>query len=33
MENEINVEKIYSNSEVVDKLRCLADALGGDKNF
>ena len=29
----IDVEKSYSNSEVIDKLRRLADALEQDKTF
>lgn len=33
MEEEVNVEKIYSNTEVIDKLRRLADALEADKTF
>lgn len=30
---EIDVEKTYSNKEVVDKLRRLADALEQEKTF
>lgn len=33
MEPEIDVEKIYSTTEVVGKLRRLADALEADKTF
>lgn len=33
MEPEINVEKIYSTTEVIDKLRRLADSLEADKTF
>lgn len=33
MENEIEVEKSYSNTEVADKLRRLADALENDLTF
>lgn len=33
MAEEIDVEKSYSNKEVVAKLRRLADALEGQKTF
>ncbi len=33
MSEEIEVEKTYSNTEVVAKLRRLADALEQDKTF
>ncbi len=33
MDNEIDVEKSYSNKEVVAKLRRLADALEEGKTF
>ncbi len=33
MSEEIDVEKSYSNTEVVAKLRRLADALEQDKTF
>lgn len=32
-EETVDVEKMYSTSEVVDKLRRLADALEQDKTF
>lgn len=33
LNNSVDVEKIYSKSEVVDKLRRLADALEQEKTF
>lgn len=32
-ENTVDVEKIYSTGQVVDKLRRLADALEAEKTF
>lgn len=31
--NNVDVEKVYSTTEVIDKLRRLADALEQDKTF
>ena len=33
MDPEIDVEKVYSTTEVIGKLRRLADALEADKTF
>ncbi|HEY0659655.1 MAG TPA: amphi-Trp domain-containing protein [Pyrinomonadaceae bacterium] len=33
MEREIELEKVYSNAEVIGKLRRLADALEAGKTF